>query len=41
VSFVRGVQRGVHRLRRPAQWWVKVENIDGLACVPYELQYHF
>lgn len=21
--------------------WVKVENVDGLACVPYELTYHF
>lgn len=21
--------------------WVKVENVDGLACVPYELRYHF
>jgi len=21
--------------------WIKVENIDGLACVPYELTYHF
>jgi len=21
--------------------WIKIENVDGLACVPYELKYHF
>ena len=21
--------------------WIRVENVDGLACVPYELRYHF